>query len=72
MSLLIFTQVTLLFIALTHVQISFVVSKQKRHGRHVKMWHVAESEESCGQYYSIHDSTVRKPSTLCNLPQVGG
>ena len=63
-------QVALLLVTLSHFQIISCVSKRKHHGRHAKMWHVADSEESCGQYYSIHDSSVRKPSTLCNLPQV--
>ena len=63
-------QVALLLVTLSHFQIISCVSKRKHHGRRAKMWHVADSEESCGQYYSIHDSSVRKPSTLCNLPQV--
>ena len=36
----------------------------------VKLWHVSKDADTCGQYTSLQDASVTKPSSLCDTYEV--
>ena len=41
------------------------------HEARVKLWHVARSADTCGQFSELLDARVTKPSSLCDTHEVG-